>query len=131
VREVSLGMRPTNQNGHFQSIGSARWFLLPGLSISRSSVRLKAAGVEFVEAPTDYRAGDPLQPTSTATTVRMKQGKTLMTDGPFAETKEQLAGYNIVEAQNLDEAISIVARNPLLRAGHSFEVRPIRELPPR
>jgi predicted enzyme related to lactoylglutathione lyase len=46
-------MRPTNQNGHFQSIGSARWFFLPRLSISRSSVRLKAAGVEFVEAPTD------------------------------------------------------------------------------
>jgi hypothetical protein len=74
------------------------------------------------------QAGAPLQPTSTATTVRMKNGKTLITDGPFAETKEQLAGYNIVEAQNLDEAISIAARHPGVLVGrHAIEVRPIRE----
>src|SRR5438034_1017963 len=52
-----------------------------------------------------FLAGDPLQPTSTATTVRGKNGKTITTDGPFAETKEQLGGYFIVEAKNLDEAI--------------------------
>jgi hypothetical protein len=78
-----------------------------------------------------YRAGDPLQPTSTATTVRMKNGKTVTTDSPFAETKEQLAGYSIVEAKDLDEALSVAVRHPLLRAGLSIEVRPIREGPPR
>jgi hypothetical protein len=77
-----------------------------------------------------YQAGDPLHPTSTATTVRMKNGKTIMTDGPFAETKEQLGGYSIVEAKDLDEALSIAARHPLLRVGLSIEVRPIRVGPP-
>ena len=75
-----------------------------------------------------YQASDPLQPTSTATTVRMKNGKTLMTDGPFAETKEQLGGYYIVEAKNLDEALSIAGRIPSLHIGGSIEVRPIREI---
>jgi hypothetical protein len=78
-----------------------------------------------------YLSGDPLHPASTATTVRMKDGKTVMTDGPFAETKEQLGGYSIVEAEDLDEAISIAARNPLLRADFSIEVRPIRVGPPQ
>jgi hypothetical protein len=78
-----------------------------------------------------YQAGDPLQSTSTATTVRMKNSKTVITDGPFAETKEQLGGYTIVEAKNLDEALSVAAGHPLLRAGFSIEVRPITERPPR
>jgi hypothetical protein len=78
-----------------------------------------------------YEGGDPLQPTTTATTVRMKQGKTVMTDGPFAETKEQLGGYSIVEANNLDEVLAIVAKHPLLLGGLSIEVRPIREGPPQ
>jgi hypothetical protein len=78
-----------------------------------------------------YQGGDPLHPTSTATTVRMKHGKTVMTDGPFAETKEQLGGYSIVEAKDLDEAIAIAARHPLLRVGLSIEVRPIRVGPPQ
>ena len=75
-----------------------------------------------------YQAGDPLEPTSTATTVRMKNGKTITTDGPFAETKEQLGGYFIVEAKNLDEAIAIAARIPSVRVGGSIEVRPIMEI---
>jgi hypothetical protein len=87
------------------------------------SERLRQSGV--------YQAGDPLHPTSTATTVRMKDGKTVMTDGPFAETKEQLGGYSIVEAKDLDEAISIAARHPLLRVAFSIEVRPIRVGPPQ
>jgi hypothetical protein len=72
-----------------------------------------------------FKAGDALQPTSTATTVRVRQGKTLPTDGPFAETREQLAGYYLVEAKTLDEAIVIAARIPGARTG-SIEVRPIR-----
>jgi hypothetical protein len=78
-----------------------------------------------------YLAGDPLEPSSTATTLRMKSGKAVRTDGPFAETKEQLGGYSIVEAESLDEALSVAARHPLLRAGLSIEVRAIREGPPR
>jgi len=78
-----------------------------------------------------FQAGDPLHMTSTATTVRLKNGKTITTDGPFPETKEQLGGYSIIEAKNLDEALSVAARNPLLRGGHSIEVRPIRAGPPQ
>jgi hypothetical protein len=77
-----------------------------------------------------FQAGDPLHPVSTATTLRIKAGRTLTTDGPFAETKEQLGGYSIIEAKNLDEAIAIASRMPLLRAAHSIEVRPIRTGPP-
>jgi len=75
------------------------------------------------------RAGDALQPTSTATTVRVRDGKVLTTDGPFAETKEQLGGYYLVEAKDLDEAAKLAARIPGARQG-SIEVRPIMQLPP-
>jgi len=75
-----------------------------------------------------FLAGDPLQRTRTATTVRAKNGKTLTIDGPFAETKEQLGGYFMVEAKNLDEAIAIAARIPSVHGGGSVEVRPIMEM---
>jgi hypothetical protein len=71
-----------------------------------------------------FKAGDGLQPTTTATTVRVRDGKTLTTDGPFAETREQLGGYYLVEAKDLDTAIAIAARIPGAKAG-SIEVRPI------
>ena len=90
--------------------------------------------VEYSEArrPSGfYLAGEPLQDTNTATTVRMKNGKEVITDGPFAETKEQLGGYTIVEAKDLDEVLAFAARHPLVRAGLSIEVRPIRVGPPR
>jgi hypothetical protein len=74
-----------------------------------------------------FRAGDALEPTRTATTVRVRNGKTVTTDGPFAETKEQLAGYYLIEAKNLDEATGIAARIPNARDG-SIEVRPIRAM---
>jgi hypothetical protein len=77
-----------------------------------------------------FEAGDSLESPSSATTVRLKNGKPLMTDGPVAETKEQLGGYIIVEAKDLDEAIAIATRNPVLRAAFSIEVRPIRERGP-
>jgi len=75
-------------------------------------------------------AGDPLQSTSTATTVRGKNGKPITTDGPFAETKEQLGGYYMVEAKDLDEAIALAARIPSVRLGGAVEVRPIWEIGP-
>ena len=71
-----------------------------------------------------FKGGDRLQPTTTATTVRVRDGKTLTTDGPFAETREQLAGYYMVDAKDLDSAISIAARIPGAKIG-SIEVRPI------
>jgi len=70
------------------------------------------------------RGGDALQPVSTATTVRVRDGKLTTTDGPFAETREQLGGYYLVEAKDLDEAIKIAARIPSAKVG-SIEVRPI------
>jgi hypothetical protein len=76
----------------------------------------------------NMKAGDALQPSSTATTVRVREGKTLTTDGPYAETREQLGGYYLVEAKDLDEALKIAARIPGARTG-SIEVRPIMQLP--
>src|SRR5262249_52146809 len=73
-------------------------------------------------------SGAPLQPVSTATSVRVREGKTLKTDGPFAETREQLGGYYLVEAKDLDEACKIAARIPSSRIG-TIEVRPVMEIP--
>jgi hypothetical protein len=72
-------------------------------------------------------AAEPLHPIDTATTVRVRGGKLVVTDGPFAETKEQLAGFYLVDAKDLDEAIQIAAKIPPAREG-SIEVRPVREL---
>jgi len=72
----------------------------------------------------NFKAGDRLRPTTTATTVRVRDGKTLTTDGPFAETREQLGGYYLIEAKDLNAAIEIAARIPSARLG-SIEVRPI------
>jgi len=79
-------------------------------------------GEEFASA---IQGGNALQPTSTATTVRVREGKRLTTDGPFAETKEQLGGYYLVEARDLDAAIAMAAKIPGARYG-SVEVRPIQ-----
>jgi len=79
-----------------------------------------------------FGGADALQPTSTATTVRVQWGKTFVTDGPFAETKEQLAGYMIVECKDLDEALEWAARIPVAYGGCELvDVRPIREIQPR
>ncbi len=74
------------------------------------------------------KGGNALEPSSTATTVRVREGKTLTTDGPFAETKEQLGGYYLVDAKDLDEAIKLAARIPGAKIG-SIEVRPVRVMP--
>jgi hypothetical protein len=75
-----------------------------------------------------YVSANPLQPVATATSIRVRDGKRLVTDGPFAETREQLGGYFLVEAKDLNEAIAIAARIPGARKG-AVEVRPILELP--
>jgi hypothetical protein len=73
------------------------------------------------------KGGEALQPTATATTVRVRDGETLTTDGPFAETKDQLGGFYLVDCKDLDEAIEVAARIPDVRRG-SIEVRPIMEV---
>ena len=73
-----------------------------------------------------YLGGNDLQPAASATTVRVRNGKVSTTDGPFAETKEQLGGYYLIEAKDLNEAIQVAARIPSAKLG-SIEVRPIQE----
>ena len=75
-----------------------------------------------------YVAAGILQPTSSATSVRMRAGQRLVMDGPFAETREQLGGYLLVEANDLEEAIAIAVQHPIARTG-TVEIRPIREIP--
>ena len=75
----------------------------------------------------NYLDAAPLHPTSTATSVRVRDGKPFMTDGPFAETREQLGGYYLINAENLDEALHIAARIPMARKG-TVEVRPVIEI---
>ena len=80
-----------------------------------------------LHASGNFLAASPLHPTSTATSIRVRDGRRLVTDGPFAETREQLGGYFLVEAKNLDEAIGIAGRIPAARFG-TIEVRPLVEL---
>jgi len=84
------------------------------------------AFTEGVKKSGHYVGGEALQPTQTATSVRVRQGKTTTTDGPFAETKEQLGGYYLIEARDLNDAIQVAARIPGARQG-TVEVRPIMD----
>jgi hypothetical protein len=80
-----------------------------------------------LNASGQYLAANPLHPTATATSVRVRDGKPLVTDGPFAETREQLGGYFLIDAKDLDEAIGIAARIPAARYG-TVEIRPVMEM---
>ena len=101
-----------------------------GLWADRSEAQNKAIFNEYAEFTKGivqsghFKGGDALQPVKTARTVRVKDGKTLATDGPFAETREQLGGYYLIEAKDVEEAIAIGARIPAAKTG-SVEVRPI------
>ena len=79
-------------------------------------------------AANKLRGGERLRPISSATTVRMNGGQRLLSDGPFAETKEQLGGFYIVETNDLDEAVELASKMPHLADGGSVEVRPIWEM---
>ena len=79
---------------------------------------------ESIRQSGNMLAGDALEPTTTATTIRVRNGETLTTDGPFAETKEQLGGYYLIEAKDADEALAIAERIPGARHG-AIEVRPV------
>jgi hypothetical protein len=99
---------------------------MPKRSPEEMSATIKeyVAVSESLQARGQLLAAERLQPASTATTVRVKDQKTLTTDGPFAETKEQLGGFYFIEAKDLDEAIAVAAKLPAARTG-SVEVRPI------
>jgi hypothetical protein len=84
------------------------------------------AFTEGIKQSGHYLGGNALQPVSTATTVRNRTGKLSTTDGPFAETKEQLGGYYLIEARDLNDALQVAAKIPSARTG-SVEVRPIQE----
>jgi len=77
-----------------------------------------------IDSAGHYLAAAPLEPTSSSTSVRVRDGRRLVTDGPFAETREQLGGFFLIEAADLDEAIAIAAKVPTARHG-SIEVRPV------
>ena len=102
------------------------------ISSARSDEERQAVFAEYVVFTNDIRekgvllAGDPLLPSETASTVRVRDGKSMVTDGPFAETREQLGGYYIVECDTLEDACGYAARIPGARDG-AIEVRPIME----
>jgi hypothetical protein len=100
------------------------------------AAQIKAAHYTVIQEATRkgvFQGAEPLAPTTTATTVRVQNGKSLITDGPFAETKEQLAGYYILDCENLDEAIEWAAKIPTACKGGEgcIEVRPLPGLPAR
>jgi hypothetical protein len=99
----------------------------PGLS-PEEALKCCDGLVERLEGSGQYIAAGILQPISAATSVRLRNGRRLVTDGPFAETREQLAGFLSIEASDLDEAIAIAAQHPVARFG-TVEVRPLKAIP--
>ena len=101
----------------------------PGSHEALSEKDYQAAFAEYMAISGDPRclSGAQLQPVETATTVRVQDGRTLTTDGPFADTKEVFGGYFVVEAQDLDEALEVAGRVPAARLGGAVEVRPVVE----
>src|ERR1051325_9206118 len=86
------------------------------------------AYTEQLAASGKIRGGERLRPAASATTLRISGGKRLLSDGPFAETKEQLGGFYLVDASNLDEAVELASKMPHLQDGGSVEIRPIWEM---
>ena len=99
----------------------------PGYRETLSDAEREAEHAEYLALADDVHgvAGARLQPVETATCVRVVGGRTLMTDGPFADTKEVLGGFCLIEAANLDEAIEFAARIPAARTGGAIEIRPV------
>ena len=104
-------------------------YLKPGSYEAMSEDDQRATFAEYIALAEDPRAqgGAQLQSIETATTVRVQDGQTLTTDGPYADTKEVFGGYYVFEAENLDEAIELAARIPAARLGGAVEVRPVVE----
>jgi hypothetical protein len=100
------------------------WDALPS---ERRDVVMQQYGewIEGLRAGGQYLAGAKLQSTASATTVRSKNGRPTVTDGPFAETKEQLGGYHLLDCRDLDEALAFARRVPTIAVGGTIEVRPV------
>jgi hypothetical protein len=99
---------------------------------SPETMAKRRAVAEFTQLCKDrgaFLGADPLHEVDTATTVRVRDGEALITDGPFAETREQLGGYFLLDCRDLDEALELAARCPMAAEG-AVEVRPILEMPP-
>jgi len=103
----------------------------PDSGAGLSEEQQRAISGEYLAIARDPRAvgGAQLQPVETATTVRVQDGRPLITDGPFADTKEVFGGYYVFEAEHLDAALEVAARIPAARLGGAVEVRPIVEMP--
>jgi hypothetical protein len=103
----------------------------PGIEEALGEDEYKAVSAEYLAFREDPRClgGAHLQPIETATTVRHGGGENLITDGPYADTKEALGGYFVFEASNLDEALEVAQRVPAVRLGGAVEVRPLVEIP--
>ena len=104
-----------------------RWEEIPE-SQRDEIMRDYGALLQSLDKSGQHVATGKLQPTSNATTIREKNGKPAITDGPFAETKEQLGGYHLIECKDLDEAISIAKRIPTIPFGGTIEVRPLEHM---
>lgn len=104
-----------------------RYWQNAGEDAHRQAIGEAIAITHELHAKGQYILASPLQPTTTAVSVRVRDGKPLITDGPFAETREQLGGFYLIDAPNLDEALKIAMRHPGARVG-SVEVRPILEI---
>ena len=109
-------------------IDEKAWTQLPE-SEKQRIMQEYGALIQSLVASGQFRGGGQLSSTSSATTVRMKGGKLVLTDGPFAETKEQLGGYHLIDCEDLDEVLSIAARIPTLPAGGAIEIRPLEPSP--
>jgi hypothetical protein len=96
--------------------------------VHRQAIQEAVQLTHEMNARGQYLLASPLHPVSTATSVRVRDGKPLVTDGPFAETHEQLGGFYLIDVDNLDEAIRIAERHPGARLG-TVEIRPIMEIP--
>jgi hypothetical protein len=100
----------------------------PAPDVAMAELQRYSAFTQETHSRGVYRAGEALEPTNTATTVRVRDGRTVVTDGPFAETKEFLGGFYLLDCRDLDEAIELAGQIPAVERG-SIEIRPIWELP--
>src|SRR5690606_15133121 len=98
-----------------------------GEAAHRAAIEEAVGITHELDAKGQYLLASPLQPTSTATSVRVREGQCLVTDGPFAETREHLGGFYLIDAPDLDEAIAIAVRHPGARVG-TVEIRPVKEI---
>jgi len=105
-----------------------RYWERAGEAALREAMQEAVGLTHELDAKGQYLMASPLHPVATATSVRVREGKKMVTDGPFAETREVLGGFYLLDVENIEEAIEIAARHPGMRAG-GVEIRPVMEIP--